>query len=234
MAGQKRIILHGSRRSPFVEKVYRGLMLKRLPFELHEPEMFQDLRRNNPTTGKMPALELDGRRLFDSTFILHALDDYQPDPPLLSADSLIAAQQRLIEDWADESLYWYGMALRWTIPANAKRSRQLFVFAAPPILRPIVRIVAPRLMLSQIRAQGTGRLPADILVRELKSHLESLVKMMGRGPFFFGLDHPSVADLAVYGQLHFLHDKIVPEGQQAVEQYPELTELCLRLDVMTD
>ncbi len=217
MPGQKKIILHGSRRSPFVEKVYRGLMLKRLPFELHEPQTFQDLRRNNPTTGKMPAL-----------------DDYQPDPPLLSADHLIAAQQRLIEDWADESLYWYGMALRWTIPANAKRVRQLFVSAAPPILRPIVKIMVPRMMRSQIRAQGTGRLPADILVRELKSHLASLVKMLGRGPFFFGLDHPSMADLAVYGKLHFLHDKIVPEGQEAVEQYPGLTEMCLRLDVMTD
>ena len=90
------------------------------------------------------------------------------------------------------------------------------------------------MMLSKILAQGTGRLPADMLVRELKSHLESLVKMLGQGPFFFGLDQPSVADLAVYGQLHFLHDKIVPEGQRAVEQYPELTELCLRLDVMTD
>ena len=205
-------------------------MLKRLPFELHEPQTFQDLRRTNPTTGKMPALKLDGQCLFDSTFILHALDDYQPDPPLLSADALIAAQQGLIEDWADESLYWYGMALRWTIPAT----RQLFVFAAPPILRPIVKIMAPRMMLSQIRAQGTGRLPADILVRELKNHLASLVKMLGRGPFFFGLDYPSVADLAVYGQLYFLHDQIVPEGQEAVEHYPELTEMCLRLDVMTD
>ena len=43
-----------------------------------------------------------------------------------------------------------------------------------------------------------------------------------------------MADLAVCGQLHFLHDKIVSEGQRAIEPYPELTELCLRLDVMTD
>ncbi len=234
MADQRRIILHGSRRSPFVEKVYRGLMLKRLPFEIHEPHTFQDLRRHNPTTGKMPALELDGRLLFDSTFILRALDTYQPDPPLLSADPLIAAQQRLIEDWVDESLYWYGMALRWTIPANAKRALQIFVSAAPPLLRPLIRITAPRLMRSQVRAQGTGRLPADILVRELDGHLAALVKMVGRGPFFFGLDQPSVADLAVYGQLFFLYDKATPEGQAVVENYPALTDLCLRLDVMTD
>ena len=209
-------------------------MLKRLPFELHEPQTFMDLRRNNPTTGKMPALELNDELLFDSTFILRALDTYQPDPPLLSADPLIAAQQSLIEDWADESLYWYGMALRWTIPANAKRSLQFFVSAAPWILRPIVKIMAPRMILSQIRAQGTGRLPAETLVRELDGHLASLVKMLGRGPFFFGLDQPSVADLAIYGQLFFLHDKVTPEGREAVENHPELTEMCLRMDVLTD
>jgi glutathione S-transferase len=58
--------------------------------------------------------------------------------------------------------------------------------------------------------------------------------MVGRGPFFFGLDRPSVADLAVYGQLFFLYDKAIPEGRTTVENYPALTELCLRLDVMTD
>ena len=233
MADYHKIILHGSRRSPFVEKVYRGLMLKRLPFEIHEPHTLQDVRRNNPTTGKMPALELDGQLLFDSTFILRALDDYQPSPLLLSADPLLAAQQRLIEDWADESLYWYGLALRWAIPANAKRALQTFVSAAPPLLRPVVKIMAPRLMRSQIRAQGTGRLPAQTLVRELDGHLAALVKMLGRGPFFFGLDQPSVADLAVYGQLFFLHDSITPEGQETVENHPALTKLCLRLDVLT-
>ena len=126
------------------------------------------------------------------------------------------------------------MALRWTIPANAKRALQIFVSAASPLLRPLIRITAPRLMRSQIRTQGTGRLPADILVRELDGHLAALVKMVGRGPFFFGLDQPSVADLAVYGQLFFLYDKATPEGQAVVENYPTLTDLCLRLDVMTD
>ena len=99
------IILHGSRRSPFVEKIYRGLIVKRLPFQLHEPHSPLDLRRNNPMTGKMPVLDLEGRRVFDSTLILQALDEFKPDPPLLSANPQVAAQQRLLEDWADESLY---------------------------------------------------------------------------------------------------------------------------------
>src|SRR5690242_10942522 len=43
------IILYGNRLSPFVEKVHRGLMLKQIPFQQHEPHGPFDLRRNNPT-----------------------------------------------------------------------------------------------------------------------------------------------------------------------------------------
>lgn len=234
-----RIVLYGSRRSPFVEKVYRGLMLKRLPFEMHAPHSALDVWRANPVTRKTPALDLDGRRLFDSTLILRALDAHRPEPALVSADALLAAQQRLIEDWADESLYWYGMALRWTVPANARRAVRGFVAAAPasrwrPILRLLLSAFIPRLLRSQIRAQGTGRLPVDMLVHELDGHLADLEKMFGRGPFLFGLNHPSVADLAVYGQLTFLHDEHNPEARTVVERHPALIEMCVRMDALTD
>lgn len=85
------IILYGNRLSPFVEKVYRGLMLKQIPFQQHEPHGPFALRRNNPTTGKMPVLDLNGQRLFDSPLILRALDEFKPEPPLLSADPQVAA-----------------------------------------------------------------------------------------------------------------------------------------------
>lgn len=228
------IVLYGSRTSPFVEKVYRGLMLKRIPFQLHVPHSPLDLRRSNPTTGKMPALDLEGERLFDSTLILRALDAFKPDPPLLSADPYLAAQQHLLEDWADESLYWYGMALRWTISANVTRSLHVILPSLPTLLRPLVKMIVPRRIASQIRAQGTGRLPLDILLRELDRHLTNLVHLLGDGPFFFGASQPSMADLAVYGQCDFLHAKVTPEGKAAIEKHAELLAFCRRLDIMTD
>lgn len=228
------IILHGSRGSPFVEKVYRGLMVKRISFQLHVPHSPLDLRRNNPMTGKMPVLDLEGRRVFDSTLILQALDEFKPDPPLLSADPQVAAQQRLLEDWADESLYWYGMALRWTVPLNAKRTVQVFAADAPPIFRPLLRLMVPRLLRSQVRAQGTGRLPLDLLLRQLDDHLSMLVQLLGDGPFFFAADRPSIADLAVFGQIAFLYAAVVPEGKAAVVKHPELLAFQRRLDIITD
>ncbi len=228
------IILYGNRLSPFVEKVYRGLMLKQIPFQQHEPHGPFDLRRNNPTTGKMPALDLNGQRLFDSTLILRALNEFKPEPPLLSADPHIAAQQRLLEDWADESLYWYGMVLHWNIPANADRTINLSAKDSPPILRPLIKLMAPRFAASQTRAQGMGRLPLHVLLRELDGHLTTLVRLLGDAPFFFGVSQPSIADLAIFGQLGFLHSSVTPEGIAAVEQHPKLVEFCQRLDAMTD
>lgn len=227
------IILYGSRLSPFVEKVVRGLRLKQLPFQLHEPHSPLEVRRNNPTTGKMPTLDLNGRRLFDSTLILRALDEFKPEPPLLSADPNVAAQQRLLEDWADESLYWYGMALRWLVPANARQGVQLLTRAAPPIVRPLLRVLMPRLRARQVYAQGTGRLPLDLLLHELDGHLANLVRLLGDGPFFCAVAQPSIADLAVFAQIGFLSTAVTPEGAAAVEKHEELLVWYRRLDART-
>jgi glutathione S-transferase len=140
----------------------------------------------------------------------------------------------LLEDWADESLYWYGMVLRWNIPANAARTLKLITKDVPPVLRPLLKVMAPRVVASQTRAQGLGRFPLDVLLRELDGHLANLVRLLGDGPFFFGAAEPSLADLAVFGQLGFLYSPVTPEGTAAVEQHPALLEFCQRLDTMTD
>ena len=47
----------------------------------------------------MPVIEIDGERVYDSTFIVRRLDEIEPKPALLSPDPFVAAQQRLLEDW---------------------------------------------------------------------------------------------------------------------------------------
>lgn len=227
------IILYGARSSPFVEKVYRGLLLKQLPFESHQPRSLFELRRNNLITGKMPVLDLDGQRLYDSTLILRALEAYKPTPALLDADPYRAAQQRLLEDWADESLYWYGMAFRWSIPANVVKTVERFRMGFPPFVRPFVKRVMPRILAAQVRAQGTGRLPPDVLQQELDAHMATLVSLLGQGPFFFEAQQPSIADVAVFGQLSFLRATEVTEAKATVERYPELMDFYRLLNWRT-
>jgi glutathione S-transferase len=151
------VTVYGWRVSPFVDKVIRGVERKGLAWKLVVPKSPGDMRRWSPQTGKIPAADVDGEQIFDSTFILRRLDELVPNPPLVSSDPVTAAHQRLLEDWADDALYWYVMAFRWA-PQNALATagRILDVISAPSSLRPLIARVMRRTVRKQIAAQGTA------------------------------------------------------------------------------
>jgi glutathione S-transferase len=220
--------LFGSRISPFVEKVARALALKEAGFELVDPRRPTEFRQWNPQTGKMPVLELDGERIYDSTLILRELDRRFPNPPLVSSDPKLAAAQRQVEDWADEALYWYFMAVRWT-DANAAATTAQITAGLSPLFRPIARLILPRQLRGMARAQGLGRLPVPMLMEEIEGRLDDLVTIIGDDPFIFG-DAPSVADLAVYGQLQMAESGPTPELAALIRARPSLVELQRRVE----
>ena len=87
------ITLYGASRVPFTEKVRLALLYKGLDFELVEPVRLEDYKRFSPKTGMLPALDLHGEHVPDSTEILLRLDQVYPEPALLSPDPTVAAQQ---------------------------------------------------------------------------------------------------------------------------------------------
>jgi glutathione S-transferase len=219
-----RVKLYGTRFSPFVEKVARGFELKRVAFDLTAPRSPGDLRRWSPQTRKMPVAEIDGERIFDSTFILRRLDEISPRPPLLSDDPAVASAQRLLEDWADESLYWLRMAILWNDRNAATTTEALISDLAPPSLfRPLMRPVLLRGMRRSTQAQGFGRLPADVLERELCARIFDLATQLGDRPYFYA-DRPGIADLAVYGQLSFVGAAPPFEFVRALDKQPRLRD----------
>jgi glutathione S-transferase len=220
--------LFGSRRSPFVEKVARALALKQVGFELVDPRSPMEFRQWNPQTGKMPVLDLDGQRIYDSTLILRELDRRFPDPPLVSSDPKLAAAQRQLEDWADEALYWYFMAVRWA-DANAAATARQITAALSPLFRPIARLILPRQIRGMVRAQGLGRLPVAMLMQEIEGRLDDLVTIIGDDPFIFG-KAPNVADLAIYGQLQMAESGPTPELAALISARPSLVELQRRVE----
>jgi glutathione S-transferase len=227
------VILYGSRLSPFVEKVARALALKNLDYELVTPRSPLDLRRWNPQTGKMPVLEIDGERVYDSTFILQRLDELAPAPALLAEDPGSAAGQRLLEDWADEALYWSVMALRWSKRNRSASAEQIVSsLPAPAPLRPLVRAFITRQLGGSARAQGLGRLPEHVLVRELGARLEDLLALLGTRPFFFA-ERPSAADLAVYGMLRMAASGPTPEAGRLLSERPALLDWMKRVEQAT-
>jgi len=224
--------LYGDRLSPFVEKVARALQLKGVAFRLVKPTSPMDLKKWNPTTGKMPVLEVDGERVFDSTFICRRLDEIVAEPSLYGADERVAAKQRFLEDWADESLYWYTMAFRWA-PENERLTVAQLAPVLPAFVRPLAGVLLPRVIGSSARAQGLGRLPLKMLVDQLASRLDELVVLLDGKPFFYA-DRPSVGDLALYGQISTMRSGPTPQCEDLLGDRRELLAWYQRVEQATE
>jgi len=225
------VTLYGTRLSPFVEKVARALQLKRVAFTLVPPKRPTDLKKWNPQAQKMPVLDVDGQRYNDSTFILRQLDALVSEPSLFAADPKAAARQRLLEDWSDESLYWYLMGIRWAPHSEEDTVAQL-TETLPTLLRPIGRLLFPRLIGGQARAQGLARLPLETLVGELSGLFDSLCVLLDDRPFFFS-DQVSAADLAIFGQMSTMKSGPTPQCEELIAERPLLSEFFKRVDAAT-
>ena len=134
----------------------------------------------------------------------------------------------MLEDWSDESLYWYVMALRW-MKVNAAQTIAQITAIAPAPLRRVIGVVLGRQLGRTPAVQGLGRLPYDDLVRETGLRLDDLVLLLGGSPFFRA-DRPSAADLAIYGQLQLGLSGPTPEFAELVSDRPALADFMKRVE----
>ena len=215
----QKMVLYGPARAPFTEKCRRALVLKGLDFELREPSEPEDYKRWSPETGLLPVLAIGEERVSDSTQILLRLDEVAPDPPLLSPDPMVAAQQRNLEDWADESFLWYFQ--KWLRMSQDGE-------AAPGE----VRSGAGRRLLAWLRAGGTWERPHTALLRGIDDRLGDLVNLLGARRFFYS-DRVSMADLAVYGMLFTIESNAIPGTTRLLATRPSLLELMRRIEAET-
>lgn len=189
--------------SPYCDKVRRILAVKGLAYTLKEVSIADAVagkhKRISPT-GKLPALELDGRVIVDSTDIAYALEAKAPAPPLIPADPREKALMHVIEDWADESLYFYEIAIRCGFPENAaQRGLDLTAHDTGPFKGMLAKI-APGAVMKQAEAQGIGRKDKDTILRETERHLEAIEGLLGGRDWLVGAAL-SLADIAVYAQV---------------------------------
>jgi glutathione S-transferase len=179
----------------------------------------------------MPVLEIESDRHYDSTFIIELLEERFPDPPLFSSDTDTRMRQRFIEDWSDESFYWYTMGMRWA-PENTTATTEQIVATLPPLLRPVARLIAPRQIGATARAQGLGRLPLEVLERELGRRFDELLCWLGNRPFLFS-ETVGTADLAIFGQMSTLCSGPTPQGARLIDERAPLRDYYDRVDRAT-
>jgi glutathione S-transferase len=214
-----KLALYGQTNNPFTEKCRRALVFKKLDFAIHISSGPEDVKRWSPVTGLLPVMRVDDELVSDSTNILLRLEQLCPEPPLLSSVPIVAAQQRNLEDWADESFLWYWQEwyrLEAAAPAprpegGFARLRRLFAGAEPPDARR--------------RAQAE-------LLRGLDDRLSDLVNFLGSRRFFYS-ERVSMADLTVHAMLVTLRRDAMPGSAALLAARTALTEFMHRVEAET-
>ena len=225
------ITLHQFEISPFCDKIRRILHWKQQPYVVREVPLrdAMSVRKVNPA-GKLPCLEHDGRFVADSTDIAYYLEEKFPDPPLVPRDPKQRALCHIFEDWADESLYFYEMRLRFTVDHNTRRNLPLLVAHDPPWMKAAARLVVPRMMRGILRKQGLGRKSLDQIVRDVERHADALSAWLGDGDWLVG-DALSLADISVFAELACIRGS--EEGAKIVAARPAVERWMARVDRAT-
>ena len=187
--------------SPFCMKVRALLAYKGVPYErvaVLGPSLVELVRRSK--VRKVPALDIDGHMLVDSTDIAHELERLFPEPAILPAEPRLQGLSHALEDWADEALYFLGLHFQWVEPRGKPMVRK--AFGSTP-LGIAARLFYQRRIEAQLRGQGTGRKSHEQITADLRRELAALTAILADQPFLLG-QRPYLCDFAVNAQLVYL------------------------------
>ena len=226
------LTLHQYHLSPYNEKVRRVLHYKGIPYE-EKYWLLADrnkVRGFNPT-GKLPALEHDGTVIGDSSDVARYIEQQFPDRPLIPTEPQLRAMVHVLEDWADESLYFYEMHLRFTTPGNAERNIARMVEHENRFLRWLLPRVAPKGIVKITESQGIGRKSLEQLLVDVERHIAAVNDLLQASDWLVG-DRLTLADLSLYGMFQALGDAdmVVP----ILERYPAVPAWMARIEAATD
>jgi len=213
--------------SPFCMKVRTLLDYKGVAFErvaVLGPSLVELFRRSS--VRKVPALDVDGTMIVDSTDIAYELERMFPVPAVLPEDPERRALCHVLEDWADEALYFIGLYFQWIDPEGRPMVRK--AFGATP-LGFFARLFYQRRIAAQLRGQGTGRKSPGRIAADLRREFTALVAMLEGRPFLLG-PKPCLCDFAVNAQLVYLSRP--PASAKILGEFPGLLKYLERMKAL--
>jgi glutathione S-transferase len=225
------LILHQYHMSPYNEKVQRMLNFKGIPFE-EKYWLLADRKKVTAfnATGKLPALEHDGRIIGDSTDVAHYIEKTFPERPLIPGEPRLRGQVHVLEDWADESLYFYEMHLRFTTPGNRERNIPRMVENESAFLRWLLPRVIPGGIQKITASQGIGRKSIEQLMADVERHVQAIDGLLDGSNWLVG-DRLTLADLAVYAMFQALRDADM--ALTLLQSHPAVTSWMARIEKTT-
>ena len=203
--------------SPFCDKVRRILNVKGLDYEIEEVSIASTRRvaRRLNQTNKLPAIEHDGLTVTDSTDIAWYLEKHFPQPRLIPSDPIQKARVHVLEDWADESLYFYEMTMRFAWPNNAKHWAPILLKNDSAPLRAFGSALIPRALKKVAGAQGTARKTKEQVITDMLRHIDAIAGMLEDSDWLVGQEL-TLADIAVFCQLFCING--TEEGRELISE----------------
>lgn len=195
------ITLHQFEISPFCGKVRKLLRAKKLDFRVINYNGVLALKRKSlSSTAKLPILEYQGEKIQDSTQIAKFLDENFPEPPLYPRDPDKKTQAMILEDWADEYLYWFEIYFFVNYPDNLEIRSQLLSEGRSWIEKIILKLICWIHGRRDLHGQGLGRLNKQELEARFIECLQCIDSLLTSQPFMLG-NSPTIADYAISAQL---------------------------------
>lgn len=216
--------------SPFCLKVHRALRAAGLPYRRRHGAAPTAFRHLNPAA-QVPVLLVGDEPVHDSTRILARLStlgrslDGGPGPRE-------RAEALLWEELADTAIYGFVVAARWADERNWPATRAAYFGKMPALLRAIVPGRLRAGVTKALHARDVWRHGAAECWRRYEALLDQLEARAPERGHWVG-DRLSVADLALFAQLHSMRTPLTPWQAEALASRPALTAYLDRVDART-
>ena len=217
--------------SPYAAKVRRVLHYKGIAFDVRNLGATQLgwVKKHLSPSGKTPVMDLGGQRIVDSTDIVAALEAAFPDQPVIPADPAERALAHVLEDWSDESLYFYDLAMRsW--PNNVGWLADDVLAHERSRLKPLLKKLLAKSSYKIAFQQGIGRKPKAVVCREMAAHFAAIEALLAKTGWLAGAQL-SIADIAVVAMCTVLER--AEEARDLMAAHPRLLDWRARTDALT-
>ena len=181
--------------SSFCLKLEAALRLAGVPHQV-----WYETDPGNAPKGKLPFIEIEGKRIGDSALILEHLRETLGVDLDRGLSETERAQSHMLQRMLDERLYWVLVHSRWIEEENWPVVKKLFFRALPFPLSLIVPQMARKSVRAALAAHGIGRHTVEEIYALGGQDLAAMAAMLGDKPFYFG-DKPTLADVSVYATL---------------------------------